>query len=92
MAYNYDHENFNTSDDVLESGVNIKVVGVGGAGTNAVNRMMEAGLKGVDFIAINTDSTAPIFQVAHIGITGDLYKIVPDLIDRIKQSGTEVNL
>ena len=36
----------------------IKVVGVGGAGTNAVHRMMEAGLKGVDFIAINTDKQA----------------------------------
>ena len=72
--------------------VNIKVVGVGGGGNNAVNRMIESNVKGVTFIAINTDSTAPIFQVAHIGITGDLYKIVPDLIDRIKQSGTEVNL
>ena len=36
----------------------IKVIGVGGAGTNAVNRMIEAGLKSVDFIAINTDSQA----------------------------------
>ena len=36
----------------------IKVVGVGGAGTNAVNRMVEAGLKGVDFIAVNTDKQA----------------------------------
>ena len=36
----------------------IKVIGVGGAGTNAVNRMVEAGLKGVEFIAINTDSQA----------------------------------
>ena len=36
----------------------IKVVGVGGAGTNAVNRMVDAGLQGVDFIAINTDSQA----------------------------------
>ncbi len=34
----------------------IKVVGVGGAGGNAVNRMIEAGLKGVEFIAINTDA------------------------------------
>jgi cell division protein FtsZ len=34
----------------------IKVIGVGGAGGNAVNRMIEAGLKGVDFIAANTDS------------------------------------
>ena len=33
----------------------IKVVGVGGGGTNAVNRMVEAGLKGVEFIAVNTD-------------------------------------
>ena len=37
---------------------NIKVVGVGGSGGNAVNRMVEAGLKGVEFIAINTDSQA----------------------------------
>ena len=36
----------------------IKVVGVGGAGTNAVNRMVESGLKGVDFIAVNTDNQA----------------------------------
>ncbi len=35
---------------------NIRVVGVGGAGGNAVNRMIEAGLKGVEFIAINTDA------------------------------------
>jgi cell division protein FtsZ len=34
----------------------IKVVGVGGAGGNAVNRMIDAGLKGVEFIAINTDT------------------------------------
>ena len=36
----------------------IRVIGVGGAGTNAVNRMVEADLKGVEFIAINTDSQA----------------------------------
>ena len=34
----------------------IKVIGVGGAGGNAVNRMIEAGLSGVEFIAINTDA------------------------------------
>ena len=33
----------------------IKVIGVGGAGTNAVNRMVDTGLRGVDFIAVNTD-------------------------------------
>ncbi len=37
---------------------NIKVIGVGGAGNNAVNRMIEMGVKGVDFIAINTDRQA----------------------------------
>jgi cell division protein FtsZ len=37
-------------------GASIKVIGVGGAGGNAVNRMMEAGLKGVEFIAANTDA------------------------------------
>ena len=36
----------------------IKVVGVGGGGTNAVNRMVEAGLTGVEFIAVNTDAQA----------------------------------
>src|ERR1700755_270373 len=36
----------------------IKVVGVGGGGTNAVNRMLDAGLKGVEFIAVNTDAQA----------------------------------
>jgi cell division protein FtsZ len=36
----------------------IRVVGVGGAGTNAINRMLEAGLDGVEFIAINTDAQA----------------------------------
>lgn len=42
----------------------IKVIGVGGGGTNAVNRMIEAGLKGVEFIAINTDSQALLMSDA----------------------------
>jgi len=41
-----------------EYGVNIKVIGVGGGGSNAVNRMINSGVKGVDFIAINTDKQA----------------------------------
>ena len=49
----------------------IKVVGVGGGGTNAVNRMVEAGIKGVEFIAINTDHQALLMSDAdktiHIG-------------------------
>jgi cell division protein FtsZ len=36
----------------------IKVVGIGGGGCNAVNRMIDAGLRGVEFIAINTDAQA----------------------------------
>src|SRR5216117_224135 len=36
----------------------IKVVGVGGGGSNAVNRMVDAGLSGVEFIAVNTDAQA----------------------------------
>ena len=36
----------------------IKVVGAGGGGTNAVSRMVDAGLKGVEFIAVNTDAQA----------------------------------
>lgn len=42
-------------EEVNSMGVNIKVVGVGGGGTNAVNRMIEAGVRGVEFIAVNTD-------------------------------------
>lgn len=45
-------------DDNYESGVNIKVIGVGGGGNNAVNRMITANIRGVDFIAINTDKQA----------------------------------
>lgn len=36
----------------------IKVIGVGGGGNNAVNRMIEHGVQGVDFIAVNTDAQA----------------------------------
>ena len=44
----------------------IKVVGVGGAGVNAVNRMIEAGLSGVEFIAVNTDAQALLMSDADI--------------------------
>ena len=42
-------------DNETENVTNIKVIGVGGGGGNAVNRMVEAGLKGVEFISMNTD-------------------------------------
>jgi cell division protein FtsZ len=45
-------------DDSLESGVNIKVIGVGGGGNNAVNRMISTNIRGVQFVAINTDKQA----------------------------------
>jgi len=49
----------------------IKVVGVGGGGSNAVNRMVEAGLRGCEFVAVNTDAQALLMveadQKIHIG-------------------------
>ncbi len=45
-------------DDSMSSGVNIKVIGVGGGGNNAVNRMINTNIKGVEFVAINTDRQA----------------------------------
>ena len=42
----------------------IKVVGVGGGGVNAVNRMIDAGLRGVEFLAINTDAQALLLSDA----------------------------
>jgi len=61
---------------MLETGANylavIKVVGIGGGGTNAVNRMIEAGVKGVEFIAVNTDAQALLMSDAdykvHVGV------------------------
>ncbi|MBQ7226007.1 MAG: cell division protein FtsZ [Clostridia bacterium] len=50
MAFEFDND--------FESGVDIRVVGVGGGGNNAVNRMILSNIKGVQFIAINTDRQA----------------------------------
>jgi cell division protein FtsZ len=44
----------------------IKVVGIGGGGVNAVNRMIESGLKGVEFVAINTDAQALLMSEADV--------------------------
>src|SRR5690349_24894910 len=44
----------------------IKVVGIGGGGVNSVNRMIEQGLKGVEFIAINTDAQALLMSDADV--------------------------
>ena len=42
-------------DSNFDTGVNIKVIGVGGGGGNAVNRMIESNIQGVDFISVNCD-------------------------------------
>ena len=55
MDYNNNEDNNPT---MMDGTATIKVIGVGGAGNNAVNRMIEAGIKGVDFIAVNTDRQA----------------------------------
>ena len=44
----------------------IKVVGVGGGGVNALNRMIESELRGVEFVAINTDAQALLMSEAHV--------------------------
>ena len=46
----------------------IKVVGVGGGGTNAVNRMVDAGLAGVEFVGVNTDAQALLMSDADVKI------------------------
>lgn len=47
-----------TVNPLFSNAANIRVVGVGGGGNNALNRMIEAGLRGVEFIAVNTDKQA----------------------------------
>ena len=58
-------------EPAIETFVQIKVIGVGGAGGAAINRMVEAGIEGVEFIAVNTDAQALHFSKAkrkiHIG-------------------------
>src|SRR5438046_10448351 len=44
----------------------IKVVGIGGGGVNAVNRMIESGLKGVEFVAVNTDAQTLLMSDADV--------------------------
>ncbi len=53
-----DVKDYNNDSQMFDGMAKIKVVGVGGAGNNAVNRMLEIGINGVDFIAINTDRQA----------------------------------
>jgi cell division protein FtsZ len=52
----------------MEQFAQIKVIGVGGGGNNAVNRMITAGLRGVEFISINTDKQALFLSKANTKI------------------------
>ena len=52
---------------MMDGTATIKVIGVGGAGNNAVNRMIDAGIKGVDFIAVNTDRQSKANTKIQIG-------------------------
>src|SRR5262245_1595350 len=54
--------------DLVRAGARIKVIGVGGGGSNAVNRMMQGGLTGVEFIVANTDQQALLQNSAPIKI------------------------
>ncbi len=51
-------------DNEFESAVQIKVIGVGGGGGNAVNRMIDAGIRGAEFISVNTDKQILAFSKA----------------------------
>lgn len=53
-----------TKNNQNETFARIKVIGVGGGGTNAVNRMIEEGIQGVEFIAVNTDAQALLLSKA----------------------------
>src|SRR5712692_6756782 len=59
-----------TEEKVMQAPQNylavIKVIGIGGGGVNAVNRMIESGLKGVEFIAMNTDAQALLMSEADV--------------------------
>ena len=58
-------DNNNTDENVMLDGTaTIKVIGIGGAGNNAVNRMVDSGIKGVEFITVNTDRQALLLSKA----------------------------
>lgn len=54
--------------NAAEASARIKVIGVGGGGTNAVNRMIEEGIQGVEFVAVNTDAQALMLAKAPVKV------------------------
>ena len=71
----------------FEALANIKVIGVGGGGNNAVNRMITAGVKGVEFIAVNCDAQALMLSKAEtrIQIAVDLLRNTDMSINKISE-------
>ena len=59
--------------------VKIKVIGVGGAGNNVINRMIESGVAGVDFIVINTDKQDLNKSICKLPMPGRWQEITTDL-------------
>ena len=57
-------DNNSEENTMLDGTATIKVIGVGGAGNNAVNRMVESGIRNVEFIAVNTDRQALLLSKA----------------------------
>ena len=60
--------NFELEQTAGPSGARMKVVGVGGGGGNAVNRMIEELLEGVEFISVNTDAQALMLSKASVRV------------------------
>src|ERR671935_76482 len=68
MEVDMDSTNKQAEEKGSEAFARIKVIGVGGGGTNAVNRMIDEGIQGVEFIAVNTDAQALILSKAPIHV------------------------
>jgi len=59
-----ENEYYGNQEEVFRPVCNIKVVGIGGGGNNAVNRMVNAGIKSAEFVAVNTDKQALLMSKA----------------------------
>ena len=74
-------------DEPPITGARIKVIGVGGGGGNAVNRMIDAGIQGVEFIVANTDlqalnaSSAPMKIISSVAMAAPLNDKCPSMSD-----------
>src|SRR6266542_5721755 len=68
MEVDMDSTNKQAEEKGAEAFARIKVIGVGGGGTNAVNRMIDEGIQGVEFIAVNTDAKALMLAKAPIRV------------------------